>query len=57
MAKYKKVKPKSPSLVLRNMLYRLWESEGKVGTSEEFYREKMGKIIGWVQNKIKNNGN
>lgn len=56
MGKYKKVKPKTHSQRLRATLYILWESEGKKGTAEEFYRERMEKIIAWVQGKIKNHG-
>lgn len=37
---------------LRNVLYVLWESEGKPGTSEEFYNIKMEQFIDFVKEKL-----
>lgn len=36
---------KSPSLRLRNVLYLVWEQQGKKGSSEEFYKNYMERII------------
>src|ERR1700749_1397853 len=43
---------KKPSQRLRAVLYRLWEQNGKVGTSENYYREQMEKIISHVKTKL-----
>ena len=37
---------------LRGVLFRLWESEGKPGTSEEFYNVKMEQFIDFVKEKL-----
>ena len=43
---------KPPSQRLRNVLFRLWENTGKVGTSNDHYVSMMGKIIEHYKGKI-----
>lgn len=43
---------KKPSQRLRAVLYRLWEQQGKNGTFESFYREKMEMLITTVKGKL-----
>jgi len=46
-------KPKSQSVRLRAVLYRLWEQEDQVSDPEEFYNIKMEGIINHFKNKLK----
>ncbi len=43
---------KTSSQRLRGSIYRLWESEGKRGEFESYYKAKMEKIISWIQGQI-----
>lgn len=43
---------KKPSQRLRAVLYRVWEQNGKIGTSEAHYREQMEKIISHLKSKL-----
>lgn len=43
---------KSPSQRLRAALYVLWEQQGKQGGFEQFYRERMEKLITFVKEKL-----
>jgi len=43
---------KTPSQRLRAVLYLLWEKQGKKGTSEEFYRKYLEKVIESLKEKL-----
>jgi len=43
---------KTPSQRLRAVLFLLWEKQGKVGTSEEFYRRYLEKVIENLKSKL-----
>jgi hypothetical protein len=45
-------KMKSPSARLRHTLYRLWEKQGKQGTSDAHYRANMEKFIDHIKSKL-----
>lgn len=44
---------KSKAERLRAALYILWQKEGEIGSSEEFYQAKMERFIDHVKEKIK----
>lgn len=46
---------RSPSQRLRAVLYRVWESKGKLGDSEIFYRQEMEKMIEHYKSKLPKN--
>lgn len=49
----KEIDGKSPSQRLRNVLYVLWEQEGKPQDDFEiYYRMQMNKVIDLVKNKL-----
>jgi hypothetical protein len=43
---------KSQSKRLRDVLYLLWEKEGKNGTSEDYYETKMNVLIEHFKQKL-----
>ena len=44
---------KSPSIIMRNVLYILWEQKGKpTDTFDEFYRRYMEKIINQIKDLL-----
>lgn len=43
---------KTPAQRLRAVMYRLWEQQGKQGSSEQFYRERMEEIIEHFKKKL-----
>ena len=43
---------KTPSKRLRNVLYRLWEQEGRAGDFKEFYKNRMEQLITMIKNKL-----
>ncbi len=43
---------KTPSKRLRSVLFILWKQEGSRGTYENFYQEKMGKLIDMIKVKL-----
>ena len=43
---------KSRSQRLRDVLFRVWEQEGKPGTAEEFYAAEMERIIASYRRKL-----
>jgi len=43
---------KSPSQRLRAVLYLIWEKQGKKGTSEEFYRSYLERVIESLKEKL-----
>jgi len=43
---------KTPSERLRSVLFVLWKNEGEPGEFDDFYREKMNKMIDWVKTKL-----
>lgn len=45
-------KNKTPSKRLRASLFVLWQQEGKKGDFENFYREKMEKLISFIKDKL-----
>lgn len=45
-------KNKTPSKRLRATLFILWKQEGEHGDFENFYREKMEKLINMVKTKL-----
>jgi hypothetical protein len=45
-------KNKTPSKRLRASLFILWKQEGENGDFEVYYREKMEKLIKYVQEKL-----
>ena len=42
----------TPSQRLRNILYRLWEQEGKIGEFKEYYKVKMETLCEHFKNKL-----
>jgi len=46
---------KKPSQRLRAVLYRVWESKGKPGDSEVFYRQEMERVIEHYKSKLPSN--
>lgn len=49
----KEVDGKSPSQRLRNVLYVLWEQEGRPQDDfEVYYRMQINKVIDWVKNRL-----
>jgi hypothetical protein len=45
-------KNKTPSKRLRASLFILWKQNGEVGDFETFYRERMEKLIKFIQEKL-----
>lgn len=45
-------KNKTPSKRLRAVLFVLWQQQGKAGNFENFYREKMEKLIDFTKSKL-----
>jgi hypothetical protein len=43
---------RSRSQRLRDVLFRLWEQEGKPGTAEEFYAAEMERIIASFRRRL-----
>lgn len=43
---------KTPAQRLRAVMYRIWEQQGKVGSSEQFYREQMEIILEHFKKKL-----
>lgn len=39
------IKPKTRSQIMRALIYRHWEADGKPGESEQYYNEKMDSLI------------
>lgn len=44
--------PKTQSQRMRNVLYRLWEQDGKPCEFKEYYRERTERIINHLKNKL-----
>lgn len=44
--------PKRKSVRLRNVLWRLWEQNGKKGSFDEFYANRMEQLIESLKNKL-----
>jgi hypothetical protein len=45
-------KTKTPSQKLRAILFRLWEQEGKPGSSDDYYKAKMQELIDHFHKKL-----
>lgn len=43
---------KSPSQRLRAVLYLLWEKQGKKGSSEQFYRDYLERVISKLKEQL-----
>lgn len=44
--------PKTQSQRLRNVLYKLWESQGSNGDFKTFYKQKTEQVISHFKNQI-----
>jgi len=44
--------PKTQSQRLRNVIYKVWESQGKRGEFKTFYKQKTDAIIEYLKNQI-----
>ena len=45
-------KPKTPSMRLRGVLYRLWVQNGEQGEFKDFYKVKMEQLINHFKDKL-----